>query len=322
MPDATDLINPGSLKFFRKKRGISQQQLADVIRCTKDTVSRWERGKIHHVRSRLRKPLCNALGVEWEQLTKDAGDTAELTTRFASFMWGGGIVKIPIRQDLRNLLQIVAERFNVDPGIVLGLAPLLFLIAAERSLLERNRRLDEMETALEEADERLFNNYAHLGMTSVRSGPEESLWEEVKSLEERDVFGRILTYKNWYEDEDPEGPFVHFIRDLVKGLPEDAVTDIQPAYSGMIGRYRIADDTLRKCTGISGDEESGRKLLDYIYSGNINLVKCLRAKRDKEEEEYRQWLSEELVRVEEDKQRLWQEMFPDGIPSSLQGGES
>ena len=74
MPDMTDAINPQALKAARKRRGMSQQELADEIHaiakgCTKDTVSRWERGTSSKIRSHLRKPLCHVLRVKWEKLT-------------------------------------------------------------------------------------------------------------------------------------------------------------------------------------------------------------------------------------------------------------
>ena len=63
------IIHPEALKAARKRQGLSQEQLADAVNCTKDTISRWERGASRRVRSHLRGPLCQALGVRWEKLT-------------------------------------------------------------------------------------------------------------------------------------------------------------------------------------------------------------------------------------------------------------
>ena len=75
MKNSNETINPKALKAIRKQRRMTQQQLADAIRakfkgCTKDTVSRWERGKSLRVRGHLREGLCDVLRVEWEQLTE------------------------------------------------------------------------------------------------------------------------------------------------------------------------------------------------------------------------------------------------------------
>ena len=58
-----NVINPKALRTARKRRNMTQEKLAEAVKCTKDTVSRWERGTSRKVRSRLRDPLCTALGV-------------------------------------------------------------------------------------------------------------------------------------------------------------------------------------------------------------------------------------------------------------------
>ena len=302
MKDSTDTINPLALKKARKDNYMTQQQLADAIHavakgCTKDTVSRWERGKSQHVRSHLRNALCTVFQVKWETLTETPAPDQPKNNL------GNATIKVSIGKKEGTSLQLVAERYNVRPRDVLNLAPLLFLIVAERSLLERERRLKEIDTVLEEAKEKLSRNSAHLGgIINARDfSADDQLNEEEESLSKRDVFGRTIKYE--FRDEDHEGPFVHFVRHLMKDLPEDAVTYIESFGGNMIEIYDIADDTLRACTGISENEESGRDLLHYIRCGAIDLAECLRIKRNEDEENYRQWLSGELAREEEESKR-------------------
>ena len=306
MRDATDAINPQALKAARKRRGMSQEQLANAIReiakgCTKDTVSRWERGKSRRVRPHLRKALCDVLRVKWEQLTQPTDQPKDIL--------GDATTKVSIRKDVRSSLQLVAERYNVPPQDVLHLAPLLFLIVAERSLMERKRRLDEIDAALEEMKQKLRENCAHLGeiITSSSVSAEEQLGEEKRSLSKRDVLGRTIKYECWQEGD--EGPFVHFVRDLAKDLPKDAVASLDSSDGDMIERYQIADDTLRECTGISEEEKPGQKLLDYIRRGAIDFAECLRVKGNGDDENYRQWLSEELSRAEAESRRRLEEFM-------------
>lgn len=73
-------INAEALKAWRKKRGWTQKQLAERLKCSPDQVSRWERGKSQNVHSHLREALIKAFGVEWEELTippKDSGKSAD-----------------------------------------------------------------------------------------------------------------------------------------------------------------------------------------------------------------------------------------------------
>ena len=308
MPDVTDAINPQALKAIRKQRGMSQQQLADAVRniakgCTKDTVSRWERGKSLRVRSYLRKPLCDVLRVTWEKLTEPTDQPKGIA--------GDAKIKVSIGKSVRTSLQIVAERYDVRPRDVLELAPLLFLIVAERSLLERKRRLQKIYSALQEADEKLLKNCTHLGgIVAARSvSADDQLQEEEKSLSKKDVFGRTIKYEYW--EEGGKGPFVHFIHGLAKDLPRDAVTSIDSFDGDMIESYQIADDTLRECTGISEDEEHDQNLLHYIRCGVIDFAECLRIKRDRDKADYRQWLSGELARAEEESHRSLDEFIDD-----------
>ena len=116
----TDAINPQALKAARKRRGMSQQQLADAVHaiakgCTKDTVSRWERGKTLSVRSYLRKPLCDVLRVKWEKLTEPTDQPEDIA--------GDAKSKVSIGKSVRTSLQLVAERYDVRPRDVLELAP-------------------------------------------------------------------------------------------------------------------------------------------------------------------------------------------------------
>ena len=299
MPDSIDAINPQALKAARKRCGLSQEQLADEIRCTKDTVSRWERGAASNIRSRLRKPLCTVLRITWEQLTKppsELGDPLDEPT-----------VKVSVGEHARASLQLAAERYKVRPRDILELAPLLFVIVAERSLLERRRQLQEISAVMEEAGKRLREYHVDLGgiYTTDSASVYELLLSEEHSLDKKDVFGRSIPYEYWKD----VGPFVHFVRDLAKDLPEDAVVSIDSVHGEMIHRYRIADDTLRDCTGISEEEEHGEKLLDYIHSGTIELAECLRVRRGQGEAEYRRWLSDELFRAEEESQRRTKELL-------------
>ena len=296
MPEPTDAlsIHPAALRAARKRQRMTQQQLADAVRCTKDTVSRWERGKSRRVRSHLRDPLCEALRVRWEILTSPPetdghGDTAPA---------GDTPLKESVGKDVRNALLLVAERYNVRPREVLELAPLLFLIVAERSLLERRRRLREIYTAISDAEERLLEHCAHLGgIVSARStSADRQVEEEEKSIDQRDIFGRLIRYE--IPAKNHVGPFVRYLRNLASGLPEDAIPFIDSFDGDTIDSYRLADDTLRECTGILEDEGRAYELLQRIRCGDIDLGECLRVRRARDEAGYREWLSDEMARVE------------------------
>ncbi len=313
-----DALCPAALKTARKRangnRGFTQEQLAKRIGCTKDSVCRWDRGEacrwdrgeVCRVRAHLRKPLCEALGVEWDAPTTPPSQ--EATPR------PFGITRMQrwVSRHVPPALLLVAERYGTQPKDVLDIAPLLFHIVAERSLLEGRRRLDEFYAMQDEADRRLGEKSAHLGgiITARSTSADEILEQEEMSLRARDLFGSLMKYE--FRDDDDEGPFVHFVRSLAEGLPQDAATSIESWGGDTFDNYRIADDTLRKLTGITEDEK-GSEILYHIWCGGIDLGECLGTRRKRDEASYRQWLQDALAEAEEASKREVLEMFGESV---------
>lgn len=292
-----DMINPKALQAARKRRGMTQEDLAKALRCSKDTVSRWERGASRRVRTRLQKALCNTLRVKWVKLTTPP-------EQHEGSLYRSLVAKVPISRRFRTSVLLAAKRYGVPPHYVLDIAPLLFVIVAERSLLERRKQLDAVNDVFKEAKQKLRGNCDHLGeIIAARSiGAENQLDEEKKSLDNSDVFGRDITYEFWNEGN--EGPFIHFVRGLVKELPEGAVSGIDSLDGDMIDDYTIAADTLADCMGLPNELEQESSLIDYVRRGTIDLNECMRIRRERNEDGYRQWLADELERADQELQSL------------------
>ena len=74
-----DTINPDALKKARKKLGLTQDQLAQKSGCSKEQISRWERGKSLEIRASSRDRLTRALSVGWDELARPPTKTGEET---------------------------------------------------------------------------------------------------------------------------------------------------------------------------------------------------------------------------------------------------
>ena len=259
-----DRIDPDALKAARERRGLTQSQLAGTIGCGKDTVSRWERGHSLRLHPHHRESLCAALGVGWPALA-DAGSGAP-----------DGISG----DDARAAFRLAAERYGVGVRDVMEAAPLLFAVAAERSLTERRQRLDAARAEAESAGRALADKAPWLGRAVA-----EAVRKEEKSIAENDISGRLVGAEG--DGDDDGGPFARYLRDLAKDLPESAAALFAPAPE--------KDDE----PAATWDESEGRRrLMPHFRAGRVAVGDYLRARRERDEAGLRQWMSEALARAE------------------------
>ena len=261
-----DRIDPDALKAARERRGLTQAQLADALGCGKDTVSRWERGQSRRLRPRHRESLCAALGVRWRALAASGSDGRDDIS-------GDGI---------HTSFRRAAERYGIGVRDVMEVAPLLFVIAAERSLMERRRRLDTARAEAESAGRALTDKAPYL-VQAV----EAAIRKEEKSIAENDIFGRLV--RSDADEDDDRGPFARFVRDLAKDLPESATRGFVPAPEKDDGPAATWDET-----------EGRRRLMPHFKAGRIAIGDYLRARRERDKAGLRQWVSEALAQAEEE----------------------
>ncbi len=265
-PDA-DGIDPAALKAARERRGLTQAQLADALGCGKETVSRWERGRSRRLHPHHRESLCATLGVGWAALT-DAGSDAP-----------DGISG---DNDVQAAFRLAAERYGVGVRDVMEAAPLLFAVAAERSLTERRQRLDAARAEAESAGRALADKAPWLGRAVA-----EAVRKEERSIAENDIFGRLVRADA--EGGDHRGPFARYLRDLAKDLPESAARGFVPAPEKNDEPAETWDET-----------EGRRRLMPHFKAGRVAVGDYLRARRERDEAGLRQWVSEALARAEKE----------------------
>lgn len=262
-PDA-DRIDPEALKAARERRGLTQAQLAETIGCGKDTVSRWERGYSHRLHPRHRESLCAALGVGWPAL-------ADASSGAPDGISGDGV---------GTAFRLAAERYGVGVRDVMEAAPLLFAVAAERSLTERRQRLDAARAEAESAGRALADKAPWLGRAVA-----EAVRKEQRSIAENDISGRLVRADA--DGGDDRGPFARYLRDLAKDLPESAAALFAPA-------AEKGDEP----TATWDEIEGRRRLMPHFKAGRVAVGDYLRARRERDEAGLRQWVSEALARAE------------------------
>ncbi len=192
------VVDRKALREARRKKGWTQIELSEATTIDVSTISRIERGKPVRVRGRTLEAIAKALDVAQENLRR--APEAERDT-----------IKIDLTYVARNALTLVAQRYGITPEKVVEVAPLLFFIAAEQSLQERQERIAELRASAD-ALAQLQSGLPRLPLNmGIHEDPVD--WEKI-SIDELDIFGEVS------DGDEPDGydrakqnPFVMFLWD-------------------------------------------------------------------------------------------------------------
>jgi len=292
----TDALNPATLKVLRDKRGWSQDHLAKESKISKSQISRWERGqqtaKIHQTN---RERLCRAFGVKWDILTRAVEKPGPYSFRAP--------LKAGISFPAKTALTVIRYHYGLREEAILDLAPLAFLILAERSLRARRQALDEAEKALNEATETALRRLPYLPGAIFYGYDDEWFTDERKSIEDRDVFAI-----NTNDLGDEFSPFVDFLEKELANLGkfERYPLEFLPNYRSAPD-YEIPAGVFGQMIGLDPQKEDDLAVLECIQRGEIDLEEVVKKKNEDTEEAYRRWLTERLQAVQAlDEERLSQ----------------
>ena len=291
-----DNIHPEALKAARIKSGWSQKELADKTGISSDQISRWERGKDsgRKTRSHSQEKLTKALRIPWEELTRPPVHDEDL----AAFDDALGLVQLNVRvhRNDRNALQLICQRYHLRPADVIKIAPLLFFIIAEKSLIDRQTNLKTIEITMDESIGQLeeLSHAAAPHLTTelifTSSLAENALSSEQDSISRRDIFGKHVQLDNaWKVAEDFFNPFLNHLEGLMADLPDDLVTAYNHGLQNSI-EYNFSEQTLQEVIGIAGETEIEQEILTAILEGYIDLGTVLSKKKILAHEEYMNWL--------------------------------
>lgn len=258
-------VNPFILQKLRRRKPWSQDQLAEMARVNKQTISRIERGEQKNTRDNTIKRLAGALGATPTELTQEAvtpeteGSMPARKTRQSGF----GVSDVA-----NNFLYLISERYFIKPWQVMEVAPLLFCWAAEMSLRERRNRLSKLEDACEAA-QALENEMPHLPPPNFIYS-EEKIAAESGSIDSNDIFGGCFSDDAFSDgnipfnpDDDTDNPFAVFLAKLTRDISEVASFE---GFSPIdYPAFQVCREDALKMVG--GDET----LADRILTGVVDL---------------------------------------------------
>jgi transcriptional regulator with XRE-family HTH domain len=250
------VLNPKALAEARRKKRWTQDQLSEATKpqIATSTISRIERGKPTRVRERTLKELARALDVSPESLC----EATEMER---------AVMKIRIDSAARNALTLVAGRYQISRDQIVAAAPLLFFIAAEQCLKERQRRIAEVRASADALFD-LYRGIPHL--PAEWPVDEGAVSSEEQSIKARDLFGEMvlddaqqfMTELGEDYDETEQNPFVMFLRDSlskVSNSTEAAKSVWWPPGSYVGPHYEICGEEAAAIVG--GDTEATGAIL-------------------------------------------------------------
>jgi len=263
-------VDPDRLKQLRRIKDLSQAALAAEARVTKQTIYRLERGQQRRIRKNTIDRLCDALGIDAETLgglkplapPERRPEEALAETRY----------QLNVRLDgaVRNAFSLAALRYKIPVARIVELAPFLFVLAAERSLDRRRKKLSELLSLFDREDE-LRSSFGHLPISIAPNyEANDSVAEEQRSIDARDILGARISddiFRVGPVREDfvfgKHNPFVIYLREASEGEPN--LAEITRFDAGFAPNYHICPDEALAMAG--GDED----LANGIVAGLVQL---------------------------------------------------
>jgi DNA-binding XRE family transcriptional regulator len=309
------------LRRVREERKLSRPKLAKLAGVDPQTVYRIESEPPKMRHQITINTLCKHLGITEGVLTGDIPspspevDESPIFPRYQ--------LNHRVGAATRNAYSLVAMRYGIPASLIVELAPLLFLTAAEKSLRQRQAKLDGAEGLIASLGDSSAD-FPHLPRLDFFHHI-EALDVERQSITKRDVMGRIVDDASIHspeedEDDDVTNPFAAFLS------MEAGAGAIDFVHFGSTGFpvYTICRDDALQLTG--NDPEAA----EAILSGSAQLHELTKEMRAAGTEMVAEWARQKAA---EASRALYEAlgMDPDGDSSSadanptdagLQSGEA
>lgn len=183
-------IDPKTLRRMRERAGMSQIELAHKAKVSPRTINRIETSQTEYrCRPDRAKALAAALGVKPDHLVRSnrAPELEEELMRMRGMWKLSGYVS----SRFRFHADMIEQTYGVSQQELLELAPLLFVLVAERSLSERRRAAAEAEQLLASMGAPAGHpQLVFLGMTGMFH---DALSEEMASINKKDIFAEKVS---------------------------------------------------------------------------------------------------------------------------------
>lgn len=266
-------INKETLKFYREKQGLTQEDLASRVGVDKGTYNRWETGK-SPVRVTNQKKLAEALGLPLNKLRQPiyASESAQshLDQRAK---WS---------PPNNAALDMVAKTYHISPEDIIDFAPYLFHIVAGASLGERKSKMDESLSALSDVSrvlEDTLPHIPHLGVMEVENIENYGLAQEIEAIDNQQLFDVIEPYGGDEDSPIKYNPFASYLETLVEKAPEQLRNHFEVEWrNDGLPNPRLPDTYFSQLTALPIESELFDKVKTLINNGKLSAKKIRKLK--------------------------------------------
>lgn len=274
--DTTQRFDGGALKWHRERGKLSRKKLADISGVSARQIERLEQmGEEASPRAITVMRLAKALNLKAEALSScpqlPALNFDELIKRRPP--------KSRFSPRVGLAYELTARRYGISEEALLGLAPMLFVLLAEGSLLWRRHLLKEMCGALDTTDQ-LFRTHSHLWFGFRGDHQDWGAEAERESIERLDLIGSHAAegVGDEYSDRVEAGitPFLNYLRTLESEIGDKGVIDLdQVSASDGFGMfcdgysntgYKVCEAELQRLTGDS------EKAMLALRTGSVTIA--------------------------------------------------
>ncbi len=248
-------INPDRLRTVREKKGFTRPQLEKRSGITVRTIQRLEQEphRSQKTREDTLNRLAKALSVEPGVLTGDLP-----LPEFNKSPVSDPAPKVRLAYDL------IKRRYGVSRTEIINMAPLFFVLLAERSLAWRREKLKEAKEAYQHLVE--IDGFWCGGLHGVQSYMDEEIEVAENSIDEDDLFGDQFNTPSLIDgffDPSADNPFAQYLRKLANKPAIRNVVDVDDGVLNIASdfkfpHYEICSEELNHIT--NGSEYAKRTL--------------------------------------------------------------
>ena len=259
-------INTETLKFYRKKRSLTQSTAADKIGCTKDTFNRWETGKtiptmMYH------KKLEETLRVTWRQLLAPVPESeknldGEVKTQ----------TNVTLTTRSKLSLSVISKLYNVKRADILEVAPLLFHLIAGASLGKREEKAKFVSSELNNTLNQLRDQMPHIPHALYSMDIEDDIRYELEAVINNKIFDHDHDVGVDPTDSFTSNPFSHYIKNLEDQIPEhlNDVCEIEWARDSL-PKFNITEGHIKKQIKLAPESDECKNVINLIRKGEFQF---------------------------------------------------